>query len=416
SGFLVAGGVTTKDKVEEAAIPFGKNRHGLIIGSAAAGLVLENEQAYTRRGVKPIVDLIGTTFANSAFHGSRLDVKHISRVFDTFVNEIESQHNITRKELASEGMFVSHETYTPARGGSAESEVESLRNIFGANVADLVIVNTKGFTGHAMGAGIEECIAIKSMEKGIIPPIANLNEIDPNFKDLNFSKGMKRRAKYAIRLAAGFGSQIAFTAFRLNTYEDRYDIDSYDSWLAELGGNIEGFFYDGRVLKLRTSKKLKKQRKLTPTVKLAQAPTKFSEILSDIIQVIAEKTGYEPQLIEADMHLEEDLGVDTVKQAEIFGIVRENWDLDFDDDVNLADFSTPNSIAEYIGRNTSKAIQATEKITKPAAVKAETFQSKVIEIVATITGYEPETIDSDMDLEEDLGIDTIKQAEIFGEL
>ncbi|MCK5304115.1 MAG: SDR family NAD(P)-dependent oxidoreductase, partial [Candidatus Heimdallarchaeota archaeon] len=416
AGFLVAGGVTTKDKIEEAAIPFGKNRHGLIIGSAAAGLVLENEQAYTRRGVKPIVDLIGTTFANSAFHGSRLDVKHISRVFDTFVNEIESQHNITRKELASEGMFVSHETYTPARGGSAESEVESLRNIFGANVADLVIVNTKGFTGHAMGAGIEECIAIKSMEKGIIPPIANLNEIDPNFKDLNFSKGMKRRAKYAIRLAAGFGSQIAFTAFRLNTYEDRYDIDSYDSWLAELGGNIEGFFYDGRVLKLRTSKKLKKQRKLTPTIKLAQAPTKFSEILSDIIQVIAEKTGYEPQLIEADMHLEEDLGVDTVKQAEIFGIVRENWDLDFDDDVNLADFSTPNSIAEYIGRNTSKVIQDTEKITKPAAVKAETFQSKVIEIVATITGYEPETIDSDMDLEEDLGIDTIKQAEIFGEL
>ncbi|MCK4896522.1 MAG: beta-ketoacyl synthase, partial [Candidatus Heimdallarchaeota archaeon] len=88
SGFLVAGGVTTKDKIEEAAIPFGKNRHGLIIGSAAAGLVLENEQAYTKRGVKPIVDLIGTTFANSAFHGSRLDVKHINSVFESFINDI----------------------------------------------------------------------------------------------------------------------------------------------------------------------------------------------------------------------------------------------------------------------------------------------------------------------------------------
>jgi len=416
AGFLVAGGVTTKDKVEEAAIPFGKNRHGLIIGSAAAGLVLENEQAYTKRGVKPIVDLIGTTFANSAFHGSRLDVKHINSVFETFVDKIESQHKIKRKELASEGIFVSHETYTPARGGSAESEVESLRHIFGADVADLVIVNTKGFTGHAMGAGIEECVAIKSMEKGIIPPIANLNEIDPNFKDLNFSKGMKKRAKYAIRLAAGFGSQIAFTAFRLNTYEDRYDLDSYDSWLAELGGNLEGFFYDGRVLKLQTSKKIKKRRELAATVKLAKAPTEFSAILRDIIQVIAEKTGYEPQLIEADMHLEEDLGVDTVKQAEIFGVVRENWDLGFDDNVNLADFSTPNSIAEYIGRNTSKAIQTSEKAAKPAAVQEENLQSKVIEIVASITGYEPETIDSDMDLEEDLGIDTIKQAEIFGEL
>ncbi|MHA1419191.1 MAG: SDR family NAD(P)-dependent oxidoreductase [Candidatus Heimdallarchaeaceae archaeon] len=416
AGFLVAGGVTTKDKVEEAAIPFGKNRHGLIIGSAAAGLVLENEQAYTRRGVKPIVDLIGTTFANSAFHGSRLDVKHISNVFESFIKNIESQHNITRKELASEGMFVSHETYTPARGGSAESEVESLRNIFGADVADLVIVNTKGFTGHAMGAGIEECVAIKSMEKGIIPPIANLTEIDPNFKDLNFSTGMNKRAKYAIRLAAGFGSQIAFTAFRLNTYEDRYDMDSYESWISGFGGNLEGFFYDGRVLKLQTSKKLKKQRKLEASIKVTKTPTEVSEILRDVIQVISEKTGYEPQLIEANMHLEEDLGVDTVKQAEIFGIVRENWNLDFDDNVNLADFSTPNSIAEYIGRSTSKEIQDVEKVAKPAIVQTENLQSKVIEIVASATGYEPDSIDSDMDLEEDLGIDTIKQAEIFGEL
>jgi len=416
AGFLVAGGVTTKDKVEEAAIPFGKNRHGLIIGSAAAGLVLENEQTYTERGVKPIVDLIGTSFSNSAFHGSKIDVKHINRVFESFIKDIESQHKITRKELASEGMFVSHETYTPARGGSAESEVESLRHIFGTTVTDLVIMNTMGFTGHAMGAGIEECIAIKSMEKGIIPPIANLNEIDPNFKDLNFSKGMKRRVKYAIRLAAGFGSQIAFTAFRLNTYEDRYDFDSYASWLAELGGNIDGFFDDGRVLKLRTSKKLKKQRALVPVVKIAKAPLEVSEILRDIIQVIAEKTGYEPQLIEADMHLEEDLGVDTVKQAEIFGIIRENWDLGLDDTVNLADFSTPNSIAEYIGRNTSKVVQAVEEITKPSIVQTENLQSKVIAIVASTTGYEPDTIESDMDLEEDLGIDTIKQAEIFGEL
>ena len=37
-------------------------------------------------------------------------------------------------------------------------------------------------------------------------------------------------------------------------------------------------------------------------------------------------------------------------------------------------------------------------------------------IISRTTGYEPDLIDNEMDLEEDLGIDTIKQAEIFGEL
>ena len=84
-------------------------------------------------------------------------------------------------------MFVSHETYTPARGGSAEAEIESLRRIFGSNAPKMTIINTKGYTGHPMGAGIEEVLAIKSMEKGMVPPIANINEIDPKFTDLNFS-------------------------------------------------------------------------------------------------------------------------------------------------------------------------------------------------------------------------------------
>ena len=70
SGFLIAGGVSTKDKVEDAAIPFGKDRHGLIIASAAAAFVIESEEVYDKRGIKPIVDIIGTSFSNSAFISS----------------------------------------------------------------------------------------------------------------------------------------------------------------------------------------------------------------------------------------------------------------------------------------------------------------------------------------------------------
>ena len=48
-------------------------------------------------------------------------------------------------------------------------------------------------------------------------------------------------------------------------------------------------------------------------------------ILAELIEVIAEKTGYAPDELETDFELEADLGIDTVKQAEIFSELREKW-------------------------------------------------------------------------------------------
>ena len=68
-------------------------------------------------------------------------------------------------------MFMSHETYTPAKGGSAAAEIESLRRAFGENASKVVVTNTKGFTGHPMGAGIEDAIVLKALQYGRVPPI-----------------------------------------------------------------------------------------------------------------------------------------------------------------------------------------------------------------------------------------------------
>ncbi|MHA1221420.1 MAG: beta-ketoacyl synthase N-terminal-like domain-containing protein, partial [Candidatus Heimdallarchaeota archaeon] len=158
SGFLAVGAATTEGKVEEAALPFDKRRHGMIIGMGAAGVVLESQSAINTRGIKPIVDLLGTHIVNSAYHGTRLDRNHISSQMNEFISKIEKRFNISREEIASELVFISHETYTPARGGSASAEVDALRKTFGAKIDDIVIANTKGFTGHAMGAGIEDVV------------------------------------------------------------------------------------------------------------------------------------------------------------------------------------------------------------------------------------------------------------------
>ena len=57
-------------------------------------------------------------------------------------------------------------------------------------------------------------------------------------------------------------------------------------------------------------------------------------------------TGYPPELLDLDLDLEADLGVDTVKQAEVFAAVRERFGVERDDTLPLRDFPT---LAHVIG-------------------------------------------------------------------
>ena len=77
AGFLASGAAATDDVVEEAAIPFDRRRHGMIIGMGAAALVVESAEAAAERGLRPICEVLSAVTANSAFHGTRLDVEHI---------------------------------------------------------------------------------------------------------------------------------------------------------------------------------------------------------------------------------------------------------------------------------------------------------------------------------------------------
>ena len=158
-----------------------------------------------------------------------------------------------RHAIAGSTVFVSHETYTPARGGSASAEINALRQVFGPDADAVVITNTKGFTGHAMGAGIEDVVAIKALETGIVPPVPNYKEPDPELGHLNLSTGGAYPVRYALRLAAGFGSQIAMTLLRWTPVPDGrhrlpdelgyayriVDPAAWQRWLAQAAGTAD---------------------------------------------------------------------------------------------------------------------------------------------------------------------------------
>jgi hypothetical protein len=164
SGFLASGAAATDEIVEEAATPFDRRRHGLIIGMGASAMVIETLESARARGLQPICELLGSVAANSAYHGTRLDVGHICQIMEKLISEAEAQWGINRFEIAPQTVFVSHETYTPARGGSASAEVFALRHVFKEAADKIVVANTKGATGHPMAVGIEDVVGVKILE------------------------------------------------------------------------------------------------------------------------------------------------------------------------------------------------------------------------------------------------------------
>ena len=96
AGFLASGAAATDGAVEDAAIPFDRRRHGLLMGMGAAALVVESADAARERGIQPICEVLSTVTANSAFHGTRLDVQHIGNIMENLVRQAETQ----RRHLA----------------------------------------------------------------------------------------------------------------------------------------------------------------------------------------------------------------------------------------------------------------------------------------------------------------------------
>ncbi|HCC47836.1 MAG TPA: beta-ketoacyl synthase, partial [Elusimicrobia bacterium] len=239
-GFLASGTATTKENVSEAALPFDRRRHGLIVGAGAVGMVIEDETLTRARGMKPLARLLLSECANSAFHVTRLDTDHVASVMENFIKKVERVYGLKKEEIAPYTMFMSHETYTPARGGSAAAEVKALRQAFGPSADKVVVSNVKGFTGHTMGAGLEDVVAVRALNTGIIPPIANYKEADPELAGINLSKGGHYDLKYALRFAAGFGSHMAMSMTERvwKAGESRYEDQArYNAWIREVSGD-----------------------------------------------------------------------------------------------------------------------------------------------------------------------------------
>ena len=83
----------------------------------------------------------------------------------------------------------------------------------------------------------------------------------------------------------------------------------------------------------------------------AEAPA-TDEVTDAVVGIVAELTGYPRDLLALDLDLEADLGVDTVKQAEVFAAVRERFGVERDESLSIRDIQTIAQVIGWVGDKT----------------------------------------------------------------
>ena len=146
-----------------------------------------------------------------------------------------------------------------------------------------------------------------------------------------------------------------------------------------------------------------------------------------LLEVVSEKTGYPVEMLELDMQLDADLGIDSIKRVEILSAMqdrlpgRRRW----------ARSSSARSAPSARSPSSSTARRRTlpcparvewprrgraaRQRTSPPAVPAAgpPVADVLLEVVSEKTGYPVEMLELDMQLDADLGIDSIKRVEIL---
>ena len=165
---------------------------------------------------------------------------------------------------------------------------------------------------------------------------------------------------------------------------------------------------------------------------LAPPQTSRGDAVKDrVLALVAEKTGYPVDMLDLDLDLEADLGVDTVKQAEVFAAVREAYGIVRDDKIKLRDFPTLAHVIGFVKERCPELAPAATAVRTAVKIKEEVKASvsplaiavpaaandavkeRILALVVEKTGYPKDMLDLDLDLEADLGVDTVKQAELF---
>jgi 3-oxoacyl-[acyl-carrier-protein] synthase II len=194
-----------------ASRPFELNRDGLVMGEAAAVLVLEELEHAQARGARIYAELLG--------YGISADASHMTEPDPTGRNPARAMTmalDDARVDPTEIGYVNAHATSTPL-GDSAETRVIKLA--LGEEHAKKVAVSsTKGATGHCFGAAgsVEAVFSVLAVHDHVAPPTINYDDPDPAC-DLDYVPNVPRQLPElttALSNSFGFGGHNATIVLR----------------------------------------------------------------------------------------------------------------------------------------------------------------------------------------------------------
>ena len=273
-----------------------------------------------------------------------------------------------------------------------------------------------------------------------MPPVPNFRDPDPELGELNLSGGGAYPVRYSLRLAAGFGSQISMLLLRWTPVADgrRRNVDelgydyrvadraAWEAWLRRTSGyedpELEVVQHRLRIVDQGppAGKPLEpapapdlapaeiepaaiESASVPPPAPVAKEPAAAprpgapvapvpsepapvaapvtepvevaphapvlatDDVAARVLEVVAEQTGYPTDLLDMDLDLEADLGIDTVKQAEVFAAIREAYGISVDDTLKLRDYPTLNHVVAFVSERSGVAPAASRPWRRPRA-------------------------------------------------
>ncbi|WP_318210465.1 ACP S-malonyltransferase [Streptomyces sp. SJL17-1] len=138
-------------------------------------------------------------------------------------------------------------------------------------------------------------------------------------------------------------------------------------------------------------------------------------VLDELRELYASALGYPVEVITGDADLEADLGIDSLKRAEMLGKVSAHFGLG--ESAVDGRFVAQPTLADLADLITAVrgTVPAAETAPTPVPVPVVVLD-ELRELYASALGYPVEVITGDADLEADLGIDSLKRAEMLGKV
>jgi minimal PKS ketosynthase (KS/KS alpha) len=189
---------TQNDDAARASRPFDRRRDGFVMGEGAAVLVLEDLDHARRRAARAYCEITGYATRGNAFHmtGLRPDGAEMAEAI--------------ADALRQGGTAPADVDYVNAHGSGTKQndvhETAALKRALGEHAYRVPVSSIKSMVGHSLGGigALELAACALAIERGVVPPTANLEEPDPDC-DLDYVPGVARHTPVGVALCTGSG-------------------------------------------------------------------------------------------------------------------------------------------------------------------------------------------------------------------